>query len=325
MSDSAAEQTPWLTVVIPSFRGERWIDAALSSVAAESARGIEILLIDGSPTRATLDIARAYCTQLNLRLFERQDLTSWQAKVNFGVATAAASHACLLPVDDIWLPGRAAAIHAWIAQAPQIGLHLGASIFIDAHGRRLGPWRCPLPSAAELPSDIVRERLLVQNFVAAPAPVWRKDAWLASGGLDESLWYTADWDLWLKLAAQVPVRYHDVPTIGFRIHGGSLTATGSRNAPDFAAQMQLVLDRHLPAFAHELDGARARALGQAARASLLVNCALAGTTSLDHRALAAAAAAILRLGPAGMWRYLRDSRILERLVPRLRARLSGAF
>jgi hypothetical protein len=35
---------------MPSHRGERWIDAALRSIATETVDGIEILLIDSSDT-----------------------------------------------------------------------------------------------------------------------------------------------------------------------------------------------------------------------------------------------------------------------------------
>jgi hypothetical protein len=164
------------------------------------------------------------------------------------------------------------------------------------------------------------ERLLVQNFVAAPSPVFRKDAWLACGGLDEMLWYTADWDMWLKLAASGPVYYHDGVTTGFRIHGGSLTVAGSRDVADFAQQMQIVFDRHLPRFCD-----CSKRVERAGRASIAVNTALAAATSGEYGRLVPAATEVLRLGPAGIRRYLRDSRIVDRVAPRVRAKLGGAF
>ena len=48
---------------------------------------------------------------------------------------------------------------------------------------------------------VVVERLLVQNFISMPAPLFSREAAIRVGGLDEDLWYTADWDFWLKLAA----------------------------------------------------------------------------------------------------------------------------
>lgn len=311
---------PWLTVIIPSYRGEQWIAAALASLASEPTDGIEVLVIDGSPTPATRSVAQGYSDRLRLKIFERCDLQSWQQKTNFGVASAESSHVCWLGVDDVWFPGRALAVRAWIAAAPNAAIHLAPSAIIDKHGRKLGVWRCPLPVDIELSSNLVMDRLLVQNFIAAPAPVFRRDAWLGCGGLDEKLWYTADWDIWLKLVGTGSLYYHEPVTVGFRIHDGSLTSTGSRDADNFANQMQLVLDRHIsmhPALSTQTE--------PVARASIAVNVALASASAGDLSRLWRAAGEILRLGPAGIRRYLRDSRIADRIVPRVRAKFAGVF
>jgi glycosyltransferase involved in cell wall biosynthesis len=310
---------PWLAVVLPSDDADRWIDAALHSLVREANDGIEVVVIDSSPTSRSREIAQNYSDRLLLRVFERCDLQSWQSKTNFGVQVSESSHICWLGVDDVWLPGRAAAVRSWIEAAPQAALHLGPGMIIDKSGRKLGVWQCPLRANSEIESTLVTERLLVQNFVAAPAPVFRKDAWLACGGLDEDLWYAADWDIWLKLAALGPVHYHGVVTIGFRIHGGSLTVTGSRDARDFANQMRSVFERHFK----KLGGSRS--LERAARASIAVNTALASALTGDLGGLTRAAAQVLGLGPAGIWRYLRDSRIIERTLPRVRAKLARSF
>lgn len=311
---------PWLTVIMPSYCGEQWIDASLGSLADEAYEGIEVIVVDSSPTSATRDIALRFADRLRLRVIERRDLTSWHTKTNFGVEIAESDHICWLGVDDIWLPGRAAAVRSWIAAAPSAPLHLAPSAIIDKKGRRLGIWRCPLSAKRALQSDLVRERLLIQNFIAAPAPLFRRDAWLACGGLDEMLWYTADWDMWLKISALGEVFYHDIVTVGFRIHAGSLTVTGSRDAGDFARQMQIVLKRHLGQL-----GGRTNGLERTARASIAVNVALAAASAGDMSGLLGAAGQVLGLGPAGIHRYLRDSRIVERIVPRIRAKLTGAF
>jgi glycosyltransferase involved in cell wall biosynthesis len=321
MTVSRASSAPWLTVLMPSYCGEQWIDASLSSLASEAVEGVEILVIDSSPTSTTRDIAIGYSDRLHLRVFERCDLLSWQAKTNFGVEIAESSHICWLGVDDLWFPGRAAAVRTWIEAAPDASLHLAPSAIIDKGGRKLGVWRCPLPANGELRSALVTERLLVQNFVAAPAPVFRRDAWLGCGGLDENLWYTADWDIWLKLAACGSVYYHDHVTVGFRIHDGSLTATGSRDSAVFAHQMQIVLDRHITKLCGRSKGITERV----ARASIAVNTALASASVGELNCLLRAASAVVRLGPAGIHRYLRDSRIVDRVAPRVRAKLTGGF
>jgi hypothetical protein len=236
------------------------------------------------------------------------------------VHAAEAPHICWLGVDDVWLPGRAAAVRDWIEAAPGVALHLAACVFIDNEGRTLGRWRCPLPPNELLPSTLITQRLLIQNFVAAPAPVFRRDAWLQCGGLDEQLWYCGDWDIWLKLACAGPVLYHDVATIGFRVHRDALTVTGSHDATEFERQLLIVLDRHLGKVAEGTS-----AVEKAARASIVVNLALAAAAGGNLSGLPRAAWRLLRLGPHGIGRYFRDSRVLERMLPRVRAMVSGSF
>ena len=305
---------------MPSYRGEEWIGLALQSLAAEPTGGIEVLLIDGGPTPAAREIAREFDNHLHLRVVAREDLKNWHGKTNLGVQLAQSPHVCLLSVDDVWLPGRATTVRAWIEAAPSAVLHLAPTAIIDQNGRELGIWRCPLPLSRELSFDAVAEHLLVQNFIASPTPVFSRDAWSASGGLDESLWYTADWDIWLKLSGAGAVHYHPQITSGFRIHGGSLTMTGSGNGAELEQQMRTVLERYLPRLK-----SRSQDLERAAHASIAVNLALAAAAAGDPRGLWGALGSILRLRPAAMRRFLRDTRLLERVSPRVLARIRGSL
>lgn len=314
-------QEPFLSVIMPIHDGAGWIGTTLDAVAAEPVAGVELIIIDSSPADATAAIVESYGGRLPLRLLRRPDIGPWQTKTNLGVELASAEHICILHQDDLWLPGRIAAARRWIAQAREAALHLAPSIFVDRSGDRMGRWQCPLPSETPLDRDLLLERMLVQNFVSVPAPVIRRSAWLSCGGMDDALWYTADWDMWLKLANAGPVLYHDEFTTAFRIHGSSLTVTGSRDPREFRAQMETVLDRYLG----ELPPGRREAIERVARASIDVNVLLAAASGGNVRALASATANVLSLGPAGMNRYLRDSRLRERTVSRLRAKMAGAF
>jgi hypothetical protein len=312
---------PFLSVIMPVHDGAEWIAATLDSLVSEPTDGIEIIVIDSSSTDACGKIIQMYLDRLPIRLLFRPDIGPWQAKTNVGVELAAADFACMLHQDDLWLAGRVDAIRRWLAKAPDAVLHLAPTLIIDRNGRRMGRWSCPLPVEQEIDADMLLERLLVQNFVSVPAPVFRRRDWQACGGLDESLWYTADWDIWANLAGTGPVVYHHEVTTAFRVHGSSLTVTGSRNENDFRSQMQTVLDRHLPRLPEKVR----RRIEPAAKASIGVNVSLAAASGGSLRALLGAAYNIALLGPAGTKRYLRDSRLRERVVPRLRAKLAGAF
>jgi hypothetical protein len=314
-------QQPFLSVVMPVHDGAEWIGATLDSLAVEAAQDVEIIVIDSSADGATADIVERIAERLPIRVLRRPDIRPWQTKTNLGVGLAAADHVCMLHQDDLWLPGRVGAIRRWLSEAPEAVLHLAPSVYVDRNGRRVGPWQCPLPAGGTLDRGLLLERLLVQNFVSVPAPVIQRRAWLECGGMDDTLWYTADWDIWLKLASAGPVVYHDEITTGFRIHGSSLTVSGSRDAREFRDQMQTVLDRHM----ERIPATSRQTVERAARASIDVNVSLAAASGGSVRDLMSAGVNVLSLGPFGMRRYLRDSRLRERVASRLRAKMAGAF
>lgn len=312
---------PFLSVVMPVHNGAEWIGTTLDSLPSEASADLEVIVIDSSPDSATAELVEQFIGRVPLHLLRRSDLKPWQTKTNLGVELATADHVCILHQDDLWLPGRVESARRWIEKAPEAVLHLAPTLIIDRSGRRMGRWNCPLAPETPLAAEFLLARLLVQNFISVPAPIFRRSAWLACGGMDEQLWYTPDWDIWLKLAANGPVVYHTDLTTAFRIHGSSLTVTGARNAEEFRSQMDIVLNRHLDRLP---AGIRPR-VERAARASINVNVSLAAASGGRLATIFRAAGNMASLGPSGIWCYLRDSRLLERVVPRIRARLTGAF
>jgi len=97
--------------------------------------------------------------------------------------------------------------------------------------------------------------------------------------------------------------------------------TGSLDAADFRRQMDTVLTRHLA----RVELASRRGIERLARVSIAVNIGLALAARGRYRGLASAAFDLLCLGPVGIWRYWRASRIGERVLPRLKARWAGAL
>ena len=315
-------EKPWLSVIVPCYNGERWLAAALQSVVDQKDCGIEVIVIDGSVTDASLKIVDSFADKLLIRAEHRPDLLSWTAKTNFGVEQARGDRICMLHVDDLWLPARCAEIRKWLSTQSDGVMHMHPSYIIDESARRLGLWRCPLPAGGSpIPAHMLIERLVVQNFVGIPAPTIRCDAYLSIGGLDNALWYTADCDLYLKLAAIGSVYYHSTPLACFRVHKDSLTVSGSRNNADFRNQHQVIVDRHADKLSPK---ARAEILPVAA-ASFDLNTALAAAMAGQFAPLIKALASILTLGPRGIRRYFYYSRVVDRVFPRLRALVAGRF
>ena len=313
--------TPWLSVIIPVHRGERFLPATLASAAAEQPDGVEFrIYASGEDGGAARRAAAPFFDRMDI-VWEDVPaaLTSWTSKTNKGVRDARAPHIVMLHQDDLWLPGHLASVRAAIEAWPAAVMSVAPSRFAAADGRLLGAWR--LPFAAGLHDGrAVRDLLLVQNSIAIPSPVIRRDAWLATGGMAEELWYSADWDMYLKLAESGPIAVRDATTTAFRLHGGSLTMTGSADIAGYRDQLERVMHHH-----QNSGAAVAPSVDRQARVSIAVNCALAAAAKGDFSLLAGAALAIVGLGPRGAAGYVHNSRIVDRVWPRLRLAMGRAL
>ena len=306
---------PWLCVLMPTLDGAAFVADALESVARENDPGIHCIVVDGGSKDATVSVVRSFAARLPMTILERSDSTGWVWSTNLALNSAQAPNCCFLHQDDLWLSGRAAVMKRVLNEAPEVAMVAHAVRYVDRTGRNVGRLSCPWrPWPARLKAAETMPRLLVQNFIAVPGAVFRTDLAKSCGGLDESLWYTADWDFWLKLSSAGPVAYCPTELAAFRLHAGSQTARGSADQSGFEQQLEIVLERHLERV-HELPPA----VRKAARLSARVNAALAYEShggAADWESLAAQA---LRAGPAAWLRYLRDSRITGRIISRIRA------
>ncbi|MBB4639747.1 glycosyltransferase [Rhizorhapis suberifaciens] len=311
-----ADAVPWLAVVTPVHNGAEYLEATLNSLVAEGCHGVCIIIIDSSDDDRCTRIVARFQDKLSIEYSYRPDVKPWPAKTNLAVQSAPAPFVCMLHQDDVWLPGRLALIREAVHSCPEAAMYLSPAYIIDSKGRRLGLWRCPLAEKKIWRRGEALERLLVQNFIAIPAPVISRESWLAVGGMDESLWYTADWDLYLKLACHGSLSYDPTPQTAFRIHGNSLTVKGSRNSDDFQQQMEVVVQR----YTHLVDKDRRVTILKLCTLSVEINTALAAGAWGEWKKILDVFKKYLFRNPEVIREYITYSRIIERLFPRILSR-----
>ncbi len=312
---------PWLSVLIPTYNGEAYLSSALDSIILQEDNDVECIVVDDESTDNTLSILNAYKDKLSIKIFQRQRQGNWVANTNYALSFARGEYVCFLHQDDLWFKNRLSIMKQLIDQFPEIGFFLHSSNFVDVKGDYLGSWKCPLPTLPEIiKPKLMTEKLLMQNFISIPAPIIKRDVALKVGGLDETLWYTADWDLWLKISACSDTLYYPESLSGFRIHDSSQTIKRSTYLQDFREQLENVAKKHLSVW--DAPESTKRETEKIARFSIEVNSALAGAMHGTKPKVFELFSSFLLLGPSGWHRYLRDSRIWERVSARLKARLT---
>lgn len=315
-------QGPFISVLLPTRNGASFLPHALDSLCAQQAGdALEVVAVDDGSTDGTTALLERYQARLPLSIVSRR-ADNWVENTNVALERSRGAFVALLHQDDAWLAGRQARLAAAAAAHPEVPVLLSDAVFVDDGGRVVGRWRCPWrgrertlsPSEWFLP-------LLVQNFLAIGAPLVRRDAMVEAGGLDPSLRYAADWKLWLSLSATCQARYLPGPLVEFRVHGEAQTLAIARDPGEFNRQLGHVLEH---ALARVPPGVRGLARWERlARFSVEVNCAASARSVGRAAPLRSLALQAMGLGPAGLFSYLRYSRLVERSVARLRAGVTG--
>lgn len=213
---SAAGALPRVSLVTPCYNGMPWLQAAIDSVLAQDYPAIEYLVMDGGSSDGTVELLREYGDRLR-----------WVSAPDDGQADAIArgfeqtDGAILgwLNADDVLKPGAVRAAVAALQAHPEAGLVYGHADFIDAAGRVIGPCTVVEPFS--------RQRLLhFGDYIIQPATFFTRAAYQTAGGLDRSLHWAMDWDLWLRLARDGEVIYLDMELASYRWLGSNKTAAG---------------------------------------------------------------------------------------------------
>lgn len=311
---------PWLSVIMPVYNGEDFLPRALESIEGQSGNGLELVAIDDGSTDRSLEILESWKSRLPLRVEKAPRCGNWVGVTNRALALARGEFACFLHQDDAWRPGRLEAVKRAVDESPGVDFVVHATQYIDRRGRNLGRSHPRFrESAGFLPASEVVPRFLIQNILSIPSALFRRSAALEEGGLDERLWYSADWDLWLRLAGRGRTRSLSRALSQYRLHPQTQTSMRSGDLQEFRRQHELVFEKHFPRWRSTLPDAED--VEARAKLSIEVNTALAAMAHRGKAGLSSLAAQFVRLGPVGAWRYINDSRILERMAARLRGRL----
>ena len=311
---------PLFSVIMPVFNGARFLPDALASLRAQRPfdGGWEAVATDDGSLDGSRGLLEDAAKDLPLRIIDGARCGNWVASTNKALSLCNGEWVVFLHQDDAWAPSRLCRLQETAEMFPECGFLVNDTRFFGTDGRDLGPWRPPLPAGFSPPARCVPP-MLVQNNFSVPGVAVRRSLLEESGPLDEKLRYTADWEAWLRAAERGGVVRVKECLSYFRIHGGSQTVADFAARRDaMRADLETVLDRHLPALGKWLSPRQAARWARLARLGVEMDLFLAAAgmgASLPWRSLLRAASR------AGAWRwpaFLCLSRTIQRVIPRLR-------
>ncbi len=251
---------PLVSIITPSLNQAAFIGAAIDSVLAQDYPQIEYLVVDGGSTDGTLEMLKRYGDRV--RWVSEPDAGQSNA-IDKGIRLMRGQVLAWLNADDIYLPGAVTRAVAAFAEDPDRALIYGQAQDIDMHGQVIGLSR-------QIESWNMRRLLEFGDFIVQPAAFFLRSAYDAVGGLDQSLHYCMDYDLWIKLGQRYAVQYLDAPLAQTRIYDTTKTSSGGlKRLIEIEAMVRRYGRTRLPAcYYPEIVWATVAALRQGQQAGL---------------------------------------------------------
>lgn len=298
---------PLISVIVPAYNSGPLLDETLQSVLTQTWKRREVIVVDDGSTDDTPTRLAAYGSALRT---VRQENRGTGAARNTGLRAARGEYVALLDHDDLWAPTK-------LEVQLDVARRHPASGFVACDGEEF--------EGARVRSEQLVFGPMAGRMAAAPRREWTGDAYgdlllgcpIATGGqtlirrevlervgpFSERRDESVDYDLWLRIARDLPLTFHGDRLMRWRYHPGSDSGPSVLRPLRWGLMDVPVLRRHLKyARPEHRAGVRAALKRRAELAPLAVRYGRHGGMRAARQALALLAAASPRSpGPYLCW------------------------
>ena len=231
-------QTPLFSIVIANYNYGRFLEDAIKSVIVQGMGDqVELIICDAASTDNSVEVIKKYANGLPANTLRSEwtgpnsqlptlntNLISWwcsekdrgqSAAFNKGFAHARGKYLTWLNADDVFFPGALKSISKVIERYPDGEWFVGSTAWVDKNLRIKRVFTAH------------RFSVLRGHFACAtacgPSSFFTKRLLDSAGGIDETMHYAMDIDLWHKFFRKCHVRYHRTTAMvwAYRIHEDS--------------------------------------------------------------------------------------------------------
>lgn len=222
VSAKRSEAAPAVSVIVPAYRAERTVEAAVRSALAQTVRDLEVIAVNDGSDDGTAAILDALCrSDERVRAVTLAKNGGVADARNAGVREARADWIAFLDSDDLWEPDK---LEQQLALAERTGaelLYTGARC-IDAAGRPNGRF-------FKVPKTVTYERALFGNDLVCSSVLIKKERFLRHPMERSDL--HEDYLCWLAVLKEGVTAYGlEAPLIRYRIQKSSKSGSKCRSA-----------------------------------------------------------------------------------------------
>jgi alpha-1,3-rhamnosyltransferase len=222
---------PLVSVIIPAYNHEMYIEEALQSVINQTYKNIQLIVINDGSTDGTGAVIVNFIKKndkFNIEYFSKPNEGICRT-FNKGLELAKGKYIALLASDDMYASDKTEKQLRLMEENANIGLVFSDHYFvrfnqvtqIKATDYKPSTKRCFVNNIQNVN---MYEKLLTENIIPALTVLIRKECFDKVGGFDNDL-QREDYDMWLRISKEFPIAFIDEPLAYYRIHDSNLSHT----------------------------------------------------------------------------------------------------
>lgn len=234
--DKQKKGMPLVSVVMPVYNVEQYIEQAIWSVIDQTYGNFELIIVDDQSPDNSIELIQKKFNDVRIRIIRQKNRGLAGAR-NTGIRNAKGEYIALLDSDDFWQADKLEKQIRLMQANPQCGVTFSASLFVDEAGESLQRIQAPKKKA-----DYQAKDIFCRNPIGnGSAPIIRKTIFdqiaftnenKTEDGVpylqyfDETLRQSEDVECWTRIALQTGTQfeYIDEPLTNYRLNNSGLSA-----------------------------------------------------------------------------------------------------
>ena len=217
---------PFVSVIVPVYNGERYLDSALKSIFRQHYRPIEVIVVDDGSTDRSAEIAQSY---EEVHYIYQSNKGPAIAR-NTGLDAAQGEFIAFLDADDLWLPHKLSVQVQYLIDHPQDG---GTVCMIHSFVDKESTFGLQIKK-----NPLEREKVSLISLVA------RKTVFKKVGGFDKSYPVADDFD-WITRSKDAGISIVILPEVLMhkRVHDRNLSHQTKARRENLLRMLKASIDR----------------------------------------------------------------------------------
>lgn len=203
-----------ITVAIPSYNKENYIEDCIKSILHEKTHIEEIIVIDNCSTDKTFEISQKY--EPEIRCLKNESNLGMVGNWNKCIDICKTEWLMIVHADDELLPGAIEKYKKLVQKNPSVGI-----IHADSYSKINGSLSPFVKKPFKKDFWLAGTEALGCSYGVCSAVMVRKDVYTALGYFIES--QSSDVEMWARIASKYDVGYVSEPTVIFHVNP---TSTG---------------------------------------------------------------------------------------------------